>query len=148
MTCNNINKITPALLRPGRIDLKLHFGYAMPEQVKETFWRFMGLDEETSMSLADEEKAIAEQCMEKFEKLIPSNQITTAELQGYFIDTLLEANANGWTRDRVYEALLDRVPKFLEDVERDRKQAKEHMEAQKKTTADEDSKEEEEVASS
>jgi flagellar biosynthesis regulator FlbT len=148
MTCNDINKITPALLRPGRIDLKLHFDYAMPEQVRETFWRFMGLNEKTSIELVNDEKAIAEQHMEEFSKMIPANKITTAELQGYFIDTLLDANANGWTRDSVYEALVERIPKFLEDVQRDRKQAEEHRKAQIKASNEEASKANSEETSS
>jgi SpoVK/Ycf46/Vps4 family AAA+-type ATPase len=136
MTCNNINKITPALLRPGRIDVKLNFDYAMPEQVRDTFWRFMGLDEETSAPLSEEERAIAETHVEKFEKMIPASTVTTAEVQGYFIDILLEANAESWTRDRIYEAMFERIPEFLEKVERDRKQAEEHRQASKKASAE------------
>jgi hypothetical protein len=134
MTCNNISKITPALLRPGRIDVKLHLGYAAPEQVKDTFWRFMSIDEETSMPLADEEKAIARKYMEEFGNAIPANMVTTAEIQGYFIDILLEANScdNGWTRDRIYKVLFERIPEFLERVERDRKQAEAHKKTQTK----------------
>ncbi|KAI8093613.1 P-loop containing nucleoside triphosphate hydrolase protein, partial [Halteromyces radiatus] len=42
MTCNDINKLTPALLRPGRMDVKLELGYAVHEQVEAMFWRFFG----------------------------------------------------------------------------------------------------------
>jgi SpoVK/Ycf46/Vps4 family AAA+-type ATPase len=136
MTCNNINKITPALLRPGRIDVKLHLGFAASEQIRDTFWRFLGMDEGTSMPLTNEDKAIAEKHMEEFGNAIPANKVTTAEIQGYFIDILLEANASGnhWTRDRIYKALFERIPEFLERVERDRKQAEEHGQTQKKVS--------------
>ncbi|SAM00573.1 hypothetical protein [Absidia glauca] len=40
MTCNDMNKITPALLRPGRMDVKLELGYAVHEQIEAMFWRF------------------------------------------------------------------------------------------------------------
>lgn len=92
----------------------------------------MGLDEETSMPLSEEDKAIAETYVEKFERMIPANTVTTAEIQGYFIDVLLEANSEGWARDRIYKAMLERIPEFLEKVERDRKQAEEHKQATKK----------------
>ncbi|KAI9468962.1 MAG: P-loop containing nucleoside triphosphate hydrolase protein [Benjaminiella poitrasii] len=135
MTCNNINKITPALLRPGRIDVKLKFDYAAPVQVRQSFWRFMGLDDQESLPLVGEDKVTAEMYAAEFEKLIPSSTVTTAEIQSFFIDLLLEANAENWTRDHVYRTISERVPKFLKKVDFDREQAKKHAEekdAQKK----------------
>ncbi|CAO3588352.1 unnamed protein product [Absidia cylindrospora] len=46
MTCNDMNKITPALLRPGRMDVKLELGYAVHAQVKDMFWRFFGTSDD------------------------------------------------------------------------------------------------------
>ncbi|OAC99011.1 hypothetical protein MUCCIDRAFT_41926, partial [Mucor lusitanicus CBS 277.49] len=42
MTCNNVSRIQPALLRPGRIDMKMELGYADKTQINKMFWRFMG----------------------------------------------------------------------------------------------------------
>lgn len=126
MTCNNLNKITPALLRPGRIDVKLKFDYAAPEQVIDTYWRFMRLDETTSMPIEGEEKEKAEEFGAKFGSMIPNDKITTAEIQSFFIDLLLEANSLGWTRDEIYKHMFERVPEFLKKVEFDREQAEKH----------------------
>ncbi|KAI8642945.1 P-loop containing nucleoside triphosphate hydrolase protein [Parasitella parasitica] len=135
MTCNNLNKITPALLRPGRIDVKLKFDYAAPEQVRDTFWRFMKLDETTSMPIEGEEKEKAAECGEKFESMIPNDKVTTAEIQSFFIDLLLEANSAGWTRDEIYENMFERIPEFLSKVDFDREQAKMHREEKKLANA-------------
>lgn len=129
MTCNNMVKLEPALLRPGRIDVKLHLDYAAPEQVEETFWRFMGCDDtEESLPLPEEEKEKAKKHCIEFLKLIPDNEITTAELQSFFIDLLLEANAEKWDRDHTYEVMYERVPGFLTKVQIDRDQAAKHEE--------------------
>ncbi|KAK4514096.1 putative NRPS-like protein biosynthetic cluster [Mucor velutinosus] len=126
MTCNNLNKITPALLRPGRIDVKLKFDYAAPEQVRDTYWRFMRLDEATSLPIEGDEKEKAQEFGIKFGSMIPSDKITTAEIQSFFIDLLLEANSLGWTRDEIYQHMFERIPEFLKKVEFDREQAEKH----------------------
>lgn len=126
MTCNNIDKIQPALLRPGRIDLKLKLDYAAPEQIRDTFWRFMDLDDETSEPLEGEERKTVEKLAVEFEKMIPDYHVTTAEIQSYFIDMLLESKANDWKKEMLYEQMFTRVPDFLERVELDRKQSKNH----------------------
>ncbi|CAO3647713.1 unnamed protein product [Cunninghamella blakesleeana] len=43
MTCNDINKLEPALLRPGRIDVKIEFTYATHDQVESMYWRFFNV---------------------------------------------------------------------------------------------------------
>lgn len=124
-------KLEPALLRPGRIDVKLHLDYAAPEQIEETFWRFMGLDDtENSLPLPEEEKEKAKKHSIEFLRLIPDNEITTAELQSFFIDLLLEADAERWNRDHTYEVMFERIPAFLKRVEFDREQAAKHNEQQ------------------
>lgn len=40
MTTNHIEMLDPALIRPGRIDYKLHLGYASVEQAKKIFKKF------------------------------------------------------------------------------------------------------------
>lgn len=142
MTCNNLNKITPALLRPGRIDVKLKFDYAAPEQVRDTYWRFMRLDETTSMPIEGEEKEKAEEFGVKFESMIPNDKITTAEIQSFFIDLLLEANSAGWTRDEIYRHMFERIPEFLKKVAFDREQAEKHREEKKHKRSEDSSTDE------
>ncbi|KAI8354114.1 hypothetical protein EDC96DRAFT_516887 [Choanephora cucurbitarum] len=126
MTCNNINKIQPALLRPGRVDMKIKLDYAAIEQVKGTFWRFMGLDDETSLPLEGADKEEAEVHLKTFADKIPVDHVTTAELQSFFIDLLLEAKHMEWNRSETYDVMFKRIPDFLERVKRDREQAKKH----------------------
>jgi hypothetical protein len=142
MTCNNLNKITPALLRPGRIDVKLKFDYAAPEQVRDTYWRFMRLDEATSMPIEGEEKEKAEEYGVKFQAMIPEDKITTAEIQSFFIDLLLEANSANWTRDEIYERMFERIPVFLKKVDFDREQAEKHRMEKKLKKAEKSSEKE------
>ncbi|KAG2195929.1 hypothetical protein INT47_002702 [Mucor saturninus] len=148
MTCNNIDKIQPALLRPGRIDLKLKLDYAAPEQIRDTFWRFMDLDDETSEPLEGEERKTMEKLALEFEKTIPDYHVTTAEIQSYFIDMLLESKANDWKKEMLYEQMFKRVPEFLERVELDRKQSKNHSgvsdEKEEKKEDEKDEKKEDE----
>ncbi|ORZ08422.1 P-loop containing nucleoside triphosphate hydrolase protein, partial [Absidia repens] len=41
MSCNNMDDIEPALLRPGRIDIKMDLGYSDRSQIKAMYHRFM-----------------------------------------------------------------------------------------------------------
>ncbi|KAG2230782.1 hypothetical protein INT48_006804 [Thamnidium elegans] len=126
MTCNNIDKIQPALLRPGRIDLKFKLDYAAPEQIRDTFWRFMNLDDETSLPLEPEERSKVEKIALEFEKRIPAYHVTTAEIQGYFINLLLASKANDWSQENLHREIFERIPEFMKQVELDRTQAKKH----------------------
>ncbi|KYQ89721.1 AAA ATPase domain-containing protein [Tieghemostelium lacteum] len=71
MTTNHIEKLSPALIRPGRIDLQVEFGFATSYQVSEMFKRFFS--EEYHHILPD------------IVKQLPEDSISTAQLQGWFI---------------------------------------------------------------
>jgi SpoVK/Ycf46/Vps4 family AAA+-type ATPase len=144
MTCNDVNRIQPALLRPGRIDMKMELGYANKTQINKMFWRFMGEDDiETSnqdvtdvevenekkklnMVYSEELKSLAQ----KFTDMIPDLQVTPAELQNFFIMNMMDHEDFDVDEDDKtpadYTYLLDAVPAFLETVAKDREQAIEH----------------------
>lgn len=141
MTCNNVNRIQPALLRPGRIDMKMELGYADKTQINKMFWRFMGEDDvefsEDEMDEADitekkrakvyseELKALAQ----KFTDMIPDLHVTPAELQNFFIMNMMDHedfDVDDSEKTTDYSYLLDAVPAFLETVAKDRAQALEH----------------------
>ncbi|ORY96667.1 P-loop containing nucleoside triphosphate hydrolase protein [Syncephalastrum racemosum] len=124
ITCNDINKLPPALLRPGRIDLKCKLDYAEREQVEEMFWRFFGQDPDTMEPLQDGElKTKMEKTKKRFGKAIPSGYVTTAEIENYFITNIMEADAQNM-EDSLFERIFDGIPTFLDKVIVDREQAK------------------------
>jgi chaperone BCS1 len=69
LTTNHVNQLDPALIRPGRVDLKEYLGNATDYQIRKMFLRFY--DDE---SLAD-----------KFVKKISGKDVSTASLQGHFV---------------------------------------------------------------
>jgi SpoVK/Ycf46/Vps4 family AAA+-type ATPase len=141
MTCNDVNKIQPALLRPGRIDMKMELGYADKSQISQMFWRFIGPDEEELAKMRknsivsdhpleiNEQQADFEASRKELEELerkftdaIPDLTVTPAELQNFFIMNTMNQEEN----DMDYSFVLDGIPEFLESVQRDREQALMH----------------------
>ncbi|KAI8981015.1 P-loop containing nucleoside triphosphate hydrolase protein [Pilobolus umbonatus] len=128
MTCNDMTKIQPALLRPGRIDVKMELGYANKYQVRKMFLRFTGEDDDTYFKKTDNDEKVhvfpehIRELANKFTDLIPDLYVTPAELQNFFIMNMMD---NEETDKDIpnYEYLLDLVPKFLETVKFDREQA-------------------------
>jgi len=72
MTTNHPEKLDPALIRPGRVDVKEYFGHATPHQTKEMFLRFY----EGPETRADEFARIIESM---------SEPVSPAFLQGLFV---------------------------------------------------------------
>lgn len=136
MTCNDVNRIQPALLRPGRIDMKMELGYADKIQINKMFWRFMGEDDivEEDEENKDEKKNVAHTeklntLAEQFTDLIPNLEVTPAELQNFFIMNMMDHEETLQVEDGKepdYGYLLEAVPEFLATVKRDRDQAEEH----------------------
>ncbi|KAI7903562.1 P-loop containing nucleoside triphosphate hydrolase protein [Cokeromyces recurvatus] len=131
LTCNDVNRIQPALLRPGRIDMKMELGYANKYQINRMFWRFMGKDDIDLGDMEPDEKIPCNNdpnislLAEKFTDMIPDLYVTPAELQNFFIMNLIDNN-NNHSNENDYTYLLDAVPAFLESVKRDREQALDH----------------------
>ncbi|KAI9282770.1 P-loop containing nucleoside triphosphate hydrolase protein [Sporodiniella umbellata] len=134
MSCNDVNRLQPALLRPGRIDMKMELGYADKAQVRQMFWRFLWDEEETTLEVegGDPLKKEAPQELkdlaDRFVDMIPDGQITPAEIQNFFILNIMDMHEELVDHERDYTYLLDNVPAFLETVAKDRKQAQEHKE--------------------
>ncbi|KAG0749047.1 hypothetical protein G6F57_001190 [Rhizopus arrhizus] len=118
MTCNDLSRIQPALLRPGRIDMKMELGYADKEQIRNMFWRFLSDDEDEEPAKHSKE---LEALADRFTDLIPDLTVTPAELQNFFIMNVMDKEQGG-----DFEYLLDAIPLFLESVQKDRQQAIEH----------------------
>ncbi|KXS10852.1 hypothetical protein M427DRAFT_115431 [Gonapodya prolifera JEL478] len=72
MTTNHVSQLDPALIRPGRVDLREEFGWATPHQIRGMFRRFFGDSD-------------VELC-EKFVKALQGRHVSTAVLQGHFVE--------------------------------------------------------------
>ncbi|KAI8882502.1 hypothetical protein K501DRAFT_251249 [Backusella circina FSU 941] len=73
MTTNHLERLDNALIRPGRIDVRVHFGHATQLQAAELFTKFypnISQDSELACSFADK---------------IPENTFSMAHLQGFLM---------------------------------------------------------------
>lgn len=71
MTTNHPERLDPALIRPGRVDVKEYLGHASAYQMKEMFLRFYGGAEDRAEEFAHAISAGA--------------PVSTAFLQGVFV---------------------------------------------------------------
>ncbi|KAG1231797.1 hypothetical protein G6F68_007069 [Rhizopus microsporus] len=134
MTCNDISRIQPALLRPVRIDMKMELGYADKEQIRKMFWRFLYDEDEDNTRIFDDEtekKGPSEKLLalaDAFTDMIPDLTVTPAELQNFFIMNVMDKEEDE-REQQDYSYLLDAIPAFLETVKKDRQQALEYKES-------------------
>lgn len=49
LTTNHVERLDPALIRPGRIDKRVEFGHAQPEQIRRLFLRFYQTEEAAAL---------------------------------------------------------------------------------------------------
>lgn len=78
MTTNHIEKLDPALIRPGRCDVKVEFKRATKRQIRTMFERFYPNSKELA---------------QKFVSEIPDYVVTMAQLQAHFMKYKDEPNA-------------------------------------------------------
>ncbi|KAI8385603.1 BCS1 N terminal-domain-containing protein [Blakeslea trispora] len=89
LTTNHVEKLDPALIRPGRVDMKEYLGNATDYQIRKMFLRFY------------DDKELAERFVQK----IRGKNISTASLQGHFV----------YYKDQPQEA-VDHVDTLLEQA--------------------------------
>ncbi|KAF9507978.1 hypothetical protein BS47DRAFT_265740 [Hydnum rufescens UP504] len=106
MTTNHIERLDPALIRPGRVDLQEFIGDATPEQARRLFLRFygessmatastpaevkeaVGASEEETSSVPSEMRgipALADELAEIVAARTSTRSVSMASLQGHFI---------------------------------------------------------------
>ncbi|KAI8326272.1 hypothetical protein GQ54DRAFT_253393 [Martensiomyces pterosporus] len=79
MTTNHIERLDPALIRPGRVDKKVYLGDASPHQIQRMFTRFYG---SSYSGLA-----------QKFVAALEGHAVSAAQLQGHFVVNKNDARA-------------------------------------------------------
>lgn len=70
MTTNYIERLHPALIRPGRVDIRECLGYATPYQIEALFTQFYPGEEQLAKA---------------FSSKIGSKQVSMAQLQAHFL---------------------------------------------------------------
>ncbi|RPB01884.1 P-loop containing nucleoside triphosphate hydrolase protein [Choiromyces venosus 120613-1] len=111
MTTNHRERLDPALIRPGRVDMQIEFGYAckatLAEIFRELYSSVDGIDsatveeeeevfggedepllsptEKSSEAREEQYRSTIHQLSEKFADMIPENKFTPAEIQGFLM---------------------------------------------------------------
>lgn len=85
LTTNHIERLDPALIRPGRVDLAALIDDADPEQAKTLFLNFYGTEELEGGSSAEAEKLGMQLQGVVSDGMMASRRISMATLQGTFI---------------------------------------------------------------
>lgn len=85
LTTNHIDRLDPALIRPGRVDLAVLVGDADPEQARTLFTNFYG-NGQAEEEVSDQVELLGMQLQEIVSNGIEAgHRISMAALQGTFI---------------------------------------------------------------
>jgi len=111
MTTNHIERLAPALIRPGRVDVRVLFDLASKSQVRGMFWRFY-----KDLKVPDLD-TIVDQVVDRIEE----RTVSTAQLQGLFIkyktqpsellanvELFIEDSRKEWATEETRSSILEK----------------------------------------
>ncbi|KAJ7036357.1 P-loop containing nucleoside triphosphate hydrolase protein [Mycena alexandri] len=136
-TTNHIEQLDPALIRPGRMDLKIQYGLATNEQLEQMFDRFYPFNEDSvpelgpsigcyfSKTTGVRLSAPALAALAKdFAAVIPSGRYSIAQLQGYLLSSKNDP-----------EGALEGIGAWIEAQEKEKKEMDELKQRRRKEAA-------------
>lgn len=102
MTTNKPEMLDPALVRPGRVDMKVHLGNISRKSAAEMFLRMF----------AESDGNVIQHLACEFSGHIPENRFTPSQLQGFFqmhLDSATDAveNVAAWAAGELSKHVLD-----------------------------------------
>ncbi|KAJ7155033.1 P-loop containing nucleoside triphosphate hydrolase protein [Mycena filopes] len=124
-TTNHIHQLDPALIRPGRIDVQIKYGLAVPEQLENVFHRFYPAENATNPAHPWSAKGTGATTEEihdmarEFAAAIPESKYSIAQLQGYLLGFKNDPKGavqgiTAWVADREREAKEPKPPQQWE----------------------------------
>lgn len=94
LTTNHISRLDPALIRPGRVDVKELIDDATPHQVAELFTRFYAGEDGTSdLELAQMRDELVDKVQGEIKQGL---RVSMAAVQGHFIRSNAREAIVGW----------------------------------------------------
>lgn len=146
MTTNHIEKLCPALIRPGRVDVQREFALADRGMLRGIFEKFYATkttsdgDEDDAMmdegssecrtSEDDDDERLEELC-ETFTLSIPENAVSMAEVQGFLLVRRGDPEAAAREARQWYEDLVDSKT-AIENVKKETEVVKEEKHEEEK----------------
>ncbi|KAJ7747478.1 hypothetical protein B0H16DRAFT_1850644 [Mycena metata] len=115
-TTNHIEQLDPALIRPGRMDLKIQYGLATCEQLEQMFDCFYPFHEDYS--------APASALAKEFAAAIPAGRYSIAPLQGYLLSSKNDP-----------EGALEGIRAWMETQKKERRDMEELKQKRRKEAA-------------
>ncbi|KAL4900268.1 hypothetical protein BDW74DRAFT_162346 [Aspergillus multicolor] len=104
MTTNHLQRLDPALIRPGRVDYQIKFHLADRELTKKMFWNFFSIADKPSA-----EEAPLRALTDSFADKIPEDMFSPADIQGFLLQSstspeIAIERADAWVRQKIEQA--------------------------------------------
>ncbi|KAJ6592399.1 P-loop containing nucleoside triphosphate hydrolase protein [Mycena capillaripes] len=84
-TTNHLANLDPALIRPGRMDVKIEYGLATTEQIAQVFMVFFPAVDEDATAAQSYTPDDLERYATEFAAAIPPEKYSIAQIQGYLL---------------------------------------------------------------